>query len=237
MYSHPAMKQLLLAVLLLAAVSLRAQSPDPEYRRVLVPVFNFGGGAGGAAWFSSFDIYSTAGTFELARPVIKDTAACDFFSPCETRASVEEGKSETLCPQFEHPYGLLLWVPRSVDRREVHTYLRVRDTSRDAERAGTQIPVVWEEDLFSSTMMLLDVKTEPRYDHRQHRVAVAPARRGGVRGDRGDRHARDRVAAAVRTPLLRVRQHHEQRHARGHDRRAALIGFTSGRPGRPGTPA
>jgi hypothetical protein len=157
------MKRLLVAVLLLSSVSLNAQSPDPDYQRVLVPVFNFGGGAGGSAWFSSFDMVSTTGAFDLARPVLKDTAACDFFCPCETKARVEPEKSETLCPQFEHPYGLLLWVPRNVNRRDVHTYLRVHDTSRDAERAGTQIPVIWEEDLFGSTMMLLDVKTEPRF--------------------------------------------------------------------------
>ena len=157
------MKRLLLAVLLLSTVSLQAQSPDPDYQRVLVPVFNFGGGAGGSAWFSNFDLVSTTGAFDLARPVLKDRAACEFFCPCETKARVEGEKSETLCPQFEHPYGLLLWVPRTVSRRDVHTYLRVHDTSRDAERAGTQIPVIWEEDLFGGTMMLLDVKTEPRF--------------------------------------------------------------------------
>lgn len=156
-------RMLALFVLLIAVTSAQAQfNPDPDYERVLVPVFFFGGGQGGSKWFTSFDLVTLGNGFQLATPVLRDLPSCA-FCPCEVKAQVEELKAETICGQFEHPYGLLLWVPRSVERDAVHTSLRVADRSREAERAGAQIPVVWERDLYADPFMLLDVKTEPRY--------------------------------------------------------------------------
>lgn len=159
------MRRLLAAVLLLlSTASLDAQyRPDPDYERVLVPVFWFGGGAGGSQWFSSFDLVSSEVSFNLAHPVLKEESSCEFFCPCELKAHVEQGKAETICGSYEDPRGMLIWVPRSVDRDTVHTSLRVLDKSREADRAGTQIPVVWERDFYSGGIVLLDVKTEPRY--------------------------------------------------------------------------
>jgi hypothetical protein len=153
------------AVLLLLVIMTPAQAqftPDPDYERVLVPVFFFGGGQGGAKWFTSFDMVAPGNGFRLATPVLRDEQSCA-FCPCEVKAEVEEMKAETICGQFEHPFGLLLWVPRSVDKDTVHTSLRVSDRSREGERAGAQIPVVWERDLYADAFVLLDVKTEPRY--------------------------------------------------------------------------
>lgn len=157
------MTRLLLAVLLVASASIHAQRPDPDYQRVLVPVFWFGGGAGGSQWWSSFDITSSEGSFDLGFPALKDDSACEYFCPCELTARVEEGEAQTICGNFEDPRGVLLWVPRTVSPEIVHTSLRVLDRSREADRAGTQIPVVWESDLYSGTIVLLDVLTEPRF--------------------------------------------------------------------------
>lgn len=158
------MKRVFAVLLLLVTVtSAQAQfNPDPDYERVLVPVFFFGGGQGGAQWFSSFDMVAPANGFQLATPVLRDEQSCA-FCPCEVKAQVEEMKAETICGQFEHPFGLLLWVPRNVDKDAVHTSLRVSDRSREDHRAGAQIPVVWESDLYADSFVLLDVKTEPRY--------------------------------------------------------------------------
>jgi hypothetical protein len=155
----------LLAVLLLLVIVTPAQAqfnPDPDYERVLVPVFFFGGGQGGAKWFTSFDMVTLGNGFNLATPALREEQSCA-FCPCELKAHVEEMKAETICGQFEHPFGLLLWVPRSVDKDAVHTSLRVADRSREGDRAGAQIPVVWERDLYADPFVLLDVKTEPRY--------------------------------------------------------------------------
>jgi hypothetical protein len=158
------MKRLFAVLLLLVTVtSAQAQfTPDPDYERVLVPVFFFGGGQGGAKWFTSFDMVAPGNGFQLATPVLRDEQACA-FCPCEVKALVEQMKAETICGQFEHPFGLLLWVPRNVDKDSVHTSLRVADRSREDDRAGAQIPVVWESDLYADSFVLLDVKTEPRY--------------------------------------------------------------------------
>jgi hypothetical protein len=157
------MRRLLIAVLLLTSLSVSAQYPDPEYERVLLPTFWFGGGAGGSQWWSGFDLVSTEASFDLGYPVLKNPSSCEYFCPCELKGRVEKGKAETICGNFEDPRGLLIWVPRTDARDTVHTSLRVQDRSREAERAGTQIPVVWERDLYSGTMVLLDVKTESRY--------------------------------------------------------------------------
>ncbi|HEX8618902.1 MAG TPA: hypothetical protein VF911_15065 [Thermoanaerobaculia bacterium] len=160
------MRRLVIAVLLLLFASplAHAQYPDPDYERILLPTFWFGGGAGGSQWWSGFDLVSTESSFDLGGlPVLKDVSACPFFCPCEAKTHVERGKAENICEKFEDSSGMLLWVPRSVSPQTVHTSLRVYDRSREGERAGTQIPVVWERDLYSGTIVLLDVKTEPRY--------------------------------------------------------------------------
>jgi hypothetical protein len=157
------MRRLLAVLVVLAAASAQAQfRPDPDYERVLVPVFFFGGGQGGAQWSSSFDMVTMGNGFTLATPVLREEQRCA-FCPCEVKALVEEVKVESICGQFEHPYGMLLWVPRTVDKDSVHTSLRVTDKSREDARAGAQIPVVWERDLYADSFVLLDVKTEPRY--------------------------------------------------------------------------
>jgi hypothetical protein len=158
------MRRLVAVLVLLAAVtSAQAQfNPDPEYERVLVPAFFFGGGQGGSKWFSSFDMVTLDNGFNLATPVLRDLPTCA-FCPCETKARVEERKVETICGQFEHPSGLLLWVPRTVEKNSVHTSLRVTDRSHEDDRAGAQIPLVWERDLYSDPFVLLDVRTDPRY--------------------------------------------------------------------------
>ncbi|HEX2060681.1 MAG TPA: hypothetical protein VHK90_08065 [Thermoanaerobaculia bacterium] len=157
------MKRLLILLLLLLPLTAEAQYfPDAEYERVLVPVFFFGGGSG-AAWWSNFDLVNIGPSFELATAVLQGTPACPDFCGCDAKKVVEQNKAENICQAFEDNSGIILYVPRSVNRDEVFTYARVYDRSRAAERAGSQIPVVWERDLLEGTMMLLDVKIAGGY--------------------------------------------------------------------------
>lgn len=158
------MKRLLVLLALLLPVQAHAQySPDVDYERVLVPVFYFGGGGFGSAWWTDFDLLSTEQAFTLGRPLLQGLQDCPALCGCDAKGEVEAGKVETVCPIFEGTQGVILYVPRNVDRASIFTYARVRDVSRQAERAGTQIPVVWEDDLYSSTMMLLDIPRDSRY--------------------------------------------------------------------------
>jgi hypothetical protein len=157
------MKRLSLALLLFAASTARAQFfPDPDYQRVLIPVFYFGGGSFGSQWWTDFDLISTTGDFTLGRAFLQGDPACPALCGCDAKTLVENWKSESVCPTFEGPAGLVLHVPRTVTRDEVHTYARVRDLSRQADRAGTQIPVVWEDQLRDG-MMLLDIPRDDRF--------------------------------------------------------------------------
>lgn len=162
--STPVLRGALLLVLLVCALPGRAQFfPDPDYERVLIPVFWFGGGANGAQWWSNFDVLNTGEPFELATAVLQGHPSCPSFCGCDPQKRVVPFQSHTICQQFEDSTGLLLYVPRHVDRDDVHVMSRVYDRSREALRAGTQLPVVWEDDLLEGPIWLLDVKTETRY--------------------------------------------------------------------------
>jgi hypothetical protein len=152
------MKRLAILLFALLPLTANAQSfPHPDYERVLVPVFFFGGGSG-AAWWTNFDIVNTGPAFSLATAVLQDEPACPDLCGCDASDNVATDRALSICQGFEDNAGILLYVPRSVDRNEVFTYARVYDKSRAADRAGSQIPVVWEDDLFEAKMMLLDVK-------------------------------------------------------------------------------
>lgn len=157
------MKRLLGVLLLFFPLTVQAQShPDPDYERVLVPVFFFGGGSG-AAWWSNFDMVNNGPSFELATAVLQGNPACPDFCGCDAKKTVEQDKAENICQAFEDNAGIILYVPRTVDRNEVHAYARVYDTSHASQRAGSQIPVLWEDDLLEGVMMLLDVRIAGGY--------------------------------------------------------------------------
>lgn len=152
------MKRLLILLFVLLSLTAKAQYyPHPDYERVLVPVFFFGGGSG-AAWWTNFDLVNTGPTFSLATAVLQDDPVCPEFCGCDATAVVGTDVALGICQGYEDNSGIILYVPRNVDRKEVFMYARVLDKSRAADRAGSQIPVVWEDDLFEGKFMLLDVK-------------------------------------------------------------------------------
>jgi hypothetical protein len=159
------MTRLLAALLLvLAATPAHAQyQPDPNFERVLVPVFYFGGGVNGAQWWTDVNLLNAGPTFDLAFPLIQGNPACPALCGCDAREDVEQLRAETICPIYEGLDGLLLYVPRDVDRDDVHIAARGRDRSRSEDRFGTEVPVIWERDLLAGPMMLLDVPIDPRY--------------------------------------------------------------------------
>jgi hypothetical protein len=147
------------AVLLLACApfALASRHPDPLYERVLIPVFISGPGAQGAEWETAVSITSTGSeAVQLARPVLlyHQDRFCDLA--CAERSLVPEvavGVSRFL----EHPAGLILWVPRSLDRNDLHANIRVRDAAKNASSAGTFVPLVREDELSNNWNVLLDV--------------------------------------------------------------------------------
>ncbi len=159
------MSRLLAALLLLlSTVPVRAQSqPDPDFERVLVPVFYFGGGANGSQWWTDVSILNAGPTFRLANELIQGDPGCPALCGCDAQDEVEQNDVETICPTFEGVEGVILHVPRGIDRDQVHMAARGRDQSRSADRYGAEIPVVWERDLLAGPMVLLDIPTDDRY--------------------------------------------------------------------------
>ena len=155
------MKHALLALLVAAAVSAQGEHRrDPEFERVLVPVFFSGPGAQGALWATNVDVLNTGAAFEMPRAVLGEPGEL-----CDAERHVGPRVGEVVCPQYQHAAGIILYVPRSgVDYENVHVSARVLDRSRTGDRYGTAIPVVWERNLLVNPMVLLDIPTgDPRY--------------------------------------------------------------------------
>jgi len=161
------MRHLVAVLALLAAASpLSAQfQPDPQYERILVPVFFSGPGANGADWATNLELTATTRNIKMPVPVLLgDYYICTLdVCSCDLKDLIEEGKIESVCPEFEDASGILLYVPRNLDPDELHIAARVMDRSRVSDRYGTAIPVVRERDAPDNPMILLDLPTDPRY--------------------------------------------------------------------------
>jgi hypothetical protein len=158
------MKRLLLAISLIAAAAVQGQSqPDPSYERVLIPVFFFGGGVHGSQWWTELDIFNSGQPFDLPYAMLQANPACPTLCGCDGQKTVRSTQAETVCPIYEDTTGLILHVPRSVDRDDVTVQVRGLDRSRAADRYGSEIPVVWERDLLANPIMLLNIPTDNRY--------------------------------------------------------------------------
>lgn len=155
------MRRVLLALLLVAVVipSSAEHRRDGEFERVLVPVFFSGPGAYGAQWATTIALMNTGPTFDLGMPVVGESEEL----LCNSEKRVPERNVETVCRENEHAAGLIMYVPRRIERDDVHVGARVLDTARTSDRYGTAIPVIWERDLLDSPMVLLDIPTDTRY--------------------------------------------------------------------------
>jgi len=153
------MKTICAVLLLLACApfAFAGDHPDTDFERVLIPVFISGPGAQGAQWETAVDLTSTADrTIDLARPVLLYNYDRNCDPSCATR-TLESDVAVGLARALEHPAGLILWVPREIEKTDLHASIRVRDAARNASSAGTFVPLVREDDLSSGRNVLLDV--------------------------------------------------------------------------------
>ena len=159
------MKRPLLAIALVAAaLSTEAEHrKDQNFERVLVPVFFAGPGAQGARWATNVEVLNTGETFDLAHSVVGDNVpGGEDEIVCDSERELETRDGEVVCSNHQHAAGIILYVPRTAEYDDVHVSARVLDLSRTSDRYGTAIPVIWERDLLTGTMMLLDIPTGDR---------------------------------------------------------------------------
>ncbi len=128
------------------------------FERILFPVLFNAPGAHGSNWVSEAVISNPNPWF------------VDNYNTIESYVCITYPCGERLSPGFygrtvgsNFPQGVALLVPRN-EADDLAFALRIRDTSRQAESFGTEIPVVREKDLvFNRAVSLLDVPLDPRF--------------------------------------------------------------------------
>lgn len=147
-----------------AAFTFQASgAPDPSaYTPVLVPLIFSGPGAFGSEFITEATAHNesaiainplNSGAIMTCPPAI---GPCPPPFPAESWESFHHGA--------EYPNGLVLWLPRSQEDN-IHFSLHVRDISRAAEGAGTNIPVVREGELIEGDVHLLNVPITSGFRH------------------------------------------------------------------------
>ena len=150
----------LVALLHTAAVQAQNQPSIETDRVLLVPVFFFGPGAHGSQWETSVSLASTSeNTVTMPVPVLADPH--DGCGP--PTGQIEQHVRYFLCSGYSSPSGLLLYVPYQILEDQLNVQARVRDLTRAASSAGTEIPVVRESDFTVHDILLLDIPSDARF--------------------------------------------------------------------------
>jgi hypothetical protein len=134
-------------------------APDfSVFERILFPILVNTAGAHGSQWVSEAAIANQAHWSIKAHNDVLPLECVDcplgrLFAPDSYVAVTGDG----------YPRGVALLVPRA-ESDNLAFSLRVRDTSREAEGYGTQVPVVREKDMFRGVeLTLLDIPVDPGY--------------------------------------------------------------------------
>ena len=174
------MKKTILLLALLLPLTAAAQ--DPAHYRVLLPVFfdDPVPGAYGSQWKTAYAVNnSTPYSFHVdwcpgsSNPIYNTCTR-----PLLGNAHLAPGDTETTLPAFSHEFNVLqqrggprLLYIRPFDIPDnpaanpaaLSFALRAFDVSRSATNAGTEVPVVRQEQFRRSTTNLLNVPTDPNF--------------------------------------------------------------------------
>ncbi|HEX6881423.1 MAG TPA: hypothetical protein VF135_13720 [Terriglobales bacterium] len=139
-----------LATLVLLTATLPLHGEDLHRLLLPIAVTNIPG-AFGSVW-SSIGAVNNAGS---AEHVLYFPEMCQ-IPECPPPSVVKQtGQEINFVPQPGGSPGLIAYTEGTRD--DLNFNLRVQDLSRQAQTWGTQIPVVWEEDLFATSKRLLNV--------------------------------------------------------------------------------
>ena len=128
----------------------RSEAPlESMFERVLIPVAFSGPGAHGSQWTTELSVLN------------RSPYAVSLFHPLATGDPIAAGHPLRI-PLSGSAGGRLLFVPRESIGTMAFNLL-VRDTSRQSEDWGTEVPVVREADFSTDAVELLNVPVDPRF--------------------------------------------------------------------------
>ncbi len=138
-------------------------TPDPAaYTPVLVPLIFSGPGAFDSEFITEATAHNESA---IAITPLNSNAVMTCppgIGPCPPPFPAESW--ESFHHGVDYPNGLILWLPRS-QTDDIHFSLHVRDVSRAAEGAGTNIPVVRESELIEGDVHLLNIPITSGFRH------------------------------------------------------------------------
>ncbi len=147
-----------LAVITLSATIVLGQEPSGAF--VLLPIYaTQATGAYGSRWETELTLRN-----DTTAPIAFTTLACLF--PCFGMTELPPATSARHNPNLpvgRSLEGRIMHFDRS-DLAGISFSLRVRDISRSAQSAGTEIPVV-REDALQTHIVLIDIPVDPRFRH------------------------------------------------------------------------
>jgi hypothetical protein len=134
--------------------SLASHTPSPHYERLLLPINDEQThGAFGSLWVTEIWLHNGS---DQPIAVLPSLVADLFIVPGET----------VMLPLWPKaagsPPGAFIWIGTNQPER-IHLNLRVRDISREAENAGTELPVVREREFRSDRIVLLYIPADLRF--------------------------------------------------------------------------
>jgi len=126
-----------------------APPSEALFEKVLIPIAFSGPGAFGSQWVTEVSVRNDE-PFDVIP-----------WRPFFTSANFPPGAALTASASGR-PQGTIVYIPRH-DDESLHYNVLVRDTTREDDDWGTQIPVLREDELKPGPKELLNVPIDPRY--------------------------------------------------------------------------
>lgn len=149
-----------------SSLPLAAQiSRRPDFEAVLVPTYFSGPGAYGSQWETRVTIQNPGSAdVPMTRPVVVFTnTACPALC-CGASQVIPARRTGTLCSATPlPPSGMLLYVPKTAAGSQVTFSASIRDVSRNAQTAGTELPIARERDFRFGSVFLPPVSADARF--------------------------------------------------------------------------
>ena len=176
-----------------------AAAPDDAiFEPILVPMLFEGPGALGSHWMTDLFIRNENPDTVVAYRSIYYTGCTFIFGFCPTE--IGAGKTVQARPAPDLPKNGVIFRPLRQQADAIHFAARVRDTSRESDDFGSEMPIVRESQLRRGRVVLTDVIIDPRYRTTLRMHALDETARFDVKLFNGTEQVNVISAAATKGP-------------------------------------